>query len=87
MATVATITSLAGCAGHEVLVCTDTRVDIENRRVFSYHRLQIIRKSLSFQLEFKNSAAKNMQSAMRNSLETQIDETGADLVDRKLPIK
>ena len=84
----AVITSLAGCAGHEVLVCTpDTRVDIETAEVQlpSSDNTKVV--VLPVELEFKNSAAKNMQSAMRNSLETQIDETGADLVDRKIANK
>ena len=82
------LTTLAGCAGHTDVVCTpDTRVEIEaaDIQLPSSDNMKVV--VLPIELEFKNVAAKKIQSAMRNALETQIDETGAYLVDRKIANK
>ncbi len=84
----AIITGLSGCVIKEDVVCTpDTRVEIETAEIQlpSSDNLKVV--VLPVDLEFKNSASKKMQSAMRNALETQIDETGANLVDRNIANK
>ncbi len=85
MATVI-VAGLAGCQTTEV--CTpDTRVELEAAEVQlpSSDNMKVV--VLPIDLEFKNHAAKKMQATMRNALETQVDETGANLVDRKIANK
>lgn len=84
----AVITGLTGCVIKEDVVCTpDTRVDIETAEIQipSSENMKVV--VLPVDIDFENSASKKIQSAMRNALETQIDETGANLVDRKIANK
>ncbi|CDT36226.1 hypothetical protein AB4517_03535 [Vibrio sp. 10N.222.52.C3] len=84
----AVITGLTGCVIKEDVVCTpDTRVDIETAEIQipSSENMKVV--VLPVDIDFENSASKKIQSAMRNAIETQIDETGANLVDRKIANK
>ncbi len=80
---------VAGLAGCQVTdVCTpDTRVELEAAEIQlpSSDNMKVV--VLPVDLEFKNVAAKKMKATMRNALETQVDETGANLVDRKIANK
>lgn len=83
----AVLATLSGCASIDTVCTPDTRVDIETAEVQmpSSENSKVV--VLPVELDFKNSASKKMQSAMRNALETQVDETGANLVDRKIANK
>ncbi|WP_261882906.1 hypothetical protein [Vibrio pelagius] len=84
----AVITGLTGCVIKEDVVCTpDTRVDIETAEIQipSSENMKVV--VLPVDIGFENSASKKIQSAMRNALETQVDQTGANLVDRKIANK
>ncbi|MEZ8057929.1 hypothetical protein [Vibrio splendidus] len=83
----AVLATLSGCASVSEVCTPDTRVEIEAADVQlpSSDDTKVV--VLPVDLEFKNSASKKMQAAMRNALETQIDETGANLVDRKIANK
>ncbi|MCC4794722.1 hypothetical protein OW495_09015 [Vibrio sp. 14N.309.X.WAT.E.F5] len=83
----AVLTTLSGCASVSEVCTPDTRVEIEaaDIQLPSSDDTKVV--VLPVDLEFKNSASKKMQAAMRNALETQIDATGANLVDRKIANK
>ena len=83
----AVLTTLSGCASVSEVCTPDTRVEIEaaDIQLPSSDDTKVV--ILPVDLEFKNSASKKMQAAMRNALETQIDATGANLVDRKIANK
>lgn len=83
----AVLATLSGCSTIAKVCTPDTHVDIETAEVQmpSSESSKVV--VLPVELDFKNSASKKMQSAMRNALETQIDETGANLVDRKIANK
>lgn len=83
----AVLATLSGCATVGEVCTPDTRVEIEaaDIQLPSSANMKVV--VLPVDIDFKNSASKKMQSAMRNALETQIDETGAKLVDRKIANK
>ncbi|MEZ8650371.1 hypothetical protein AB6D92_15445 [Vibrio splendidus] len=83
----AVLATLSGCASVSEVCTPDTRVEIEaaDIQLPSSDDTKVV--VLPVDLEFKNSASKKMEAAMRNALETQIDETGANLVDRKIANK
>lgn len=83
----AVLATLSGCASVSEVCTPDTRVEIEaaDIQLPSSDDTKVV--VLPVDLEFKNSASKKMQAAMRNALETQIDATGANLVDRKIANK
>lgn len=83
----AVLTIFSGCASVSEVCTPDTRVEIEaaDIQLPSSDDTKVV--VLPVDLEFKNSASKKMQAAMRNALETQIDATGANLVDRKIANK
>lgn len=83
----AVLATLSGCATVSEVCTPDTRVEIEAADVQlpSSDDTKVVVLPVDF--EFKNSASKKIQAAMRNALETQIDQTGANLVDRKIANK
>ncbi|XAW89666.1 hypothetical protein ABDK09_08205 [Vibrio sp. CDRSL-10 TSBA] len=80
---------LSGCKlmGEDAICTPDTAVPIAQADVAaksSEDRKVIV---LPVDMEFKDSAQKRIQSVVRNSLESQVIETGTQLVDRKLANK
>lgn len=80
---------LAGCStlNPDKLCLPDQAVSIPDAAVptkSSADRKVIV---LPVDFEFKDSAQKKLQSVIRNSLESQVESTGAHLVDRKLADK
>ncbi|MEZ8879441.1 hypothetical protein [Vibrio lentus] len=83
----AVLITLSGCATVGEVCTPDSRIEIEaaDIQLPSSANMEVV--VLPVDIEFKNAASKKMQSAMRNALETQIDKTGAKLVDRKIANK
>ncbi|WP_261836564.1 hypothetical protein [Vibrio ishigakensis] len=84
----ALVSTLAGCAGGIDTVCTpDTRVELETAEVQlpSSENMKVV--VLPIDIDFEDVAAKKMQAVFRNELESQINSTGANLVDRKIANK
>jgi hypothetical protein len=83
----AVLATLSGCASVSEVCPPNTRVEIEEADVQlpSSEDTKVV--VLPVDIDFKNSASKKMKSAIRNALETQVDNTGANLVDRKIANK
>lgn len=80
---------LSGCisTGPDAICTPDMAVNLANAEVpakSSEDRKVIV---LPVDMDFKDSAQKKMQSVIRNALESQVIETGTQLVDRKLANK
>lgn len=84
----ALLTTLSGCTRMADEVCTpDTRVEIESAEVKipSTEDTKVI--VLSPNISFQDEAKTKLITSMRNELETQISNSGAELVDRSLANK
>jgi len=83
----AVLATLSGCASVSEVCPPDTRVDLEAAEIQMPSSESVKVVVLPVDIDFNSSASKKMQSAIRNALETQVDETGANLVDRKIANK